>query len=241
MKERFLKCKYPLVLSIITLLIGCLFVFLCILEPWFFRWITFFLVFAPFIIFAIITWFSNYFYYKKYVQTITLVLSVIITWGLLGYYCVVLFFGCCYASENDYTNIKNYERIVNSEYLLKVFPKNVPINVSNIQFSYNHGFLQGMSWISLSYEDDKLNKDLVDDKFNDISSRVGSLEDFSNDNFFQSTVFLNTSFEEDEKKEFTIYLIDSFCDESGYCNHGGYLIVAYNDKAQEILYKYYHW
>ena len=44
-----------------------------------------------------------------------------------------------------------------------------------------------------------------------------------------------------KKENFTIYVNYARCDDSGYCNHGEYILVAYNDITKEIIFKEEHW
>jgi len=53
--------------------------------------------------------------------------------------------------------------------------------------------------------------------------------------------FLSQADIHDKIDNYVIYLIDSRCDNSGYCNHGEFRLVAFNELNKEIVYQYSYW
>lgn len=183
----------------------------------------------------------NYLYEKKHTENICLVFSAIILWLLLGYYFFIIFMSAVYESENPVMNLKHYKSIVKGDYMLSVFPKEIPESVENVSFVYAPGFMQGDTGISLYYKDESLSTEGVDKKFGETAVRVGNFKELSNDSLFETLSFKDIPVEEKERDNFKIYMMDSKCDDSSYCNHGEYLFVAFNETSHEIIYKYCHW
>ena len=193
----------------------------------------------PTIIFLIIVFISYFKCDTKEKQKRLKKVNLILTLTLAIYYLAVIFFDI-YAELTPVTNTRYYKEKVTGD-LLNVFPKDIPKNVKKIKFDYTPGFLQGASNISLYYVDDNMTASKFENKYSDKSEWVGSSDDYSEKEGLFSGLFYNTPAQSNNKTDYIIYLNKSKCDESGYCNHGYYLLSAFNKKTKEVIYQYREW
>ena len=156
------------------------------------------------------------------------------------YYFFTLFILGFESATTDVTNYKFYNDFIYGE-LYEVFPKKIPKNAENISFYHIDPFLQGGEINSLSYKDDSLTSSIVEEKYKSKSTWIGNADseevpEAVNDYGLFSNISING-----KKENFILYVNSARCDNSGYCNHGEYILVAYNDITKEIIFKEEHW
>lgn len=243
----FKKCTFQLIMFIITFIISLWFLcgntFAYGIEIWFMLTLT---GVIPPIIFGIALYrkykFSNI---KKTKSTINW-FTTIITILLPIYYIATAFILLMTLLGKDITDYHYYKRFTsNNQYI--AFPKKIPKSAENINYYYKLPFLQGGETNLLYYKDNTLTKEKVNKMFSK-AIWIGAIkEDDRIDYILESNtptmdeVFYNTNRIEGYLEDFTLYVFDASCDESGYCNHGNFLIAAYNDNTKEILYRYENW
>ncbi len=81
------------------------------------------------------------------------------------------------------------------------------------------------------------------DKFNKKykSKSVSKLQDYDDKLGLPNGLFSNTPSYGKNENEYLIYFIESYCDNSDYCNHGEFLFAAFNDKTNEVIHKWEAW
>ena len=146
------------------------------------------------------------------ILAIFLVTILIIIWALMS---------ALDAVENPITDVKYYKREIKG-HLLKVFPSDIPDNVEKVEFYYAPGILQGGTNYSLYY---------VDGHKDEYTEKMGLL----------TGAFSYTPAEYENEDDYIIYLIEGNCDNSGYCNHGKFLMTAYNEKTNEVIFRSERW
>ena len=70
---------------------------------------------------------------------------------------------------------------------------------------------------------------------------IGYKEEYTENKGLLTTSFAHTPSYYKNEFDYTIYLIEGNCDDSGYCNHGSFLLVAFNEKTKEIIFKSEQW
>lgn len=233
--KKVFKCeKLTLVMCIITILIGIgIYTDTAIGIPIKENLIIFFISFFPFLIFSLIAKLS----YKspsknKKYRTITIILSLI----LIFYYFVILFLSIFLAAINPVTNPKYYNYYVKGEKLEKVFPSKIPIEAKDINFYYAPGILQGGTMYSLYYVNNNITKEMFDKKYKSKAIWIGNIDEYKDKEGLLTGVFSYTPSYNKNENDYTIYLIEGRCDNSGYCNHGSFLIAAFNEKTSEVVF-----
>lgn len=141
---------------------------------------------------------------------------------------------------NLITDTKYYKDKVNG-HLLEVFPKDIPTNAEEVNFFYSPDFLQGGSSIALYYIDKDMTIDKFDEKYKFKAEWVGYFEDYNDKDGLLTGAFLNTPAQYNNENDYIIYLVNSRCDNSGYCNHGNFLFTSFNKNTNEIIFKSENW
>lgn len=233
--KKVFKCeKLTLVMCIITILIGIgIYTDIAIGIPIKEKLIIFFVCFFPFLIFLLIAKLS----YKspsknKKYRTITIILSLI----LIFYYFVIMFLSIFLAAINPVTNPKYYNYYVKGEKLENVFPSKIPIEAKDINFYYAPGILQGGTTYSLYYVNNNITKEMFDKKYKSKAIWIGNIDEYKDKEGLLTGVFSYTPSYNKNENDYTIYLIEGRCDNSGYCNHGSFLIAAFNEKTSEVVF-----
>ncbi len=144
------------------------------------------------------------------------------------------------AVENPITDVKYYKREIKGD-LLKVFPPDIPDNVENVEFYYAPGFLQGGTNYSLYYIDKNMTMDKFDKKYKDKAIWIGHKDEYTEKRGLLTGAFSYTPAEYENEDDYIIYLVEGKCDNSGYCNHGNYLMTAYNEKTNEVIFRLEDW
>lgn len=158
------------------------------------------------------------------------------------YLLIVIFIVGVIESMNAVTNYKTYKILYNkNDAYINQFPKNVPRNAKNVKFYYYPGALQSDSLMELYYKvDDKTLKEYKS-KYGKSAIWIG--DSYSKNDFLDKyDISYNLNLESVRiSKDYTIYYLCTKCDNSGYCNHGGYSFAAINEDTNECIFKYQYW
>lgn len=203
--------------------------------------ITLLISYLPFIMFFIISLLSYHLKNNLKAIKVIKIITKILTYLQVFYYFMAIFMITILMAINPVTNPKYYKFFVNSDELTKVFPKQIPDNAENVQFYYAPGVLQGSTDYVLYYIDKNINLDRFNDLFKDKAIWIGHEKDYTEKRGLLTGIFSHTSIKYENKNDFIIYLIEGKCDDSGYCNHGNYLLVAINENTNEIIYESRSW
>lgn len=182
---------------------------------------------------------SNKFINKKYTKIISLITSIILFFVTIIYYFIILLFIIFMDFDQPIKDIKYYDQYVNTN-LLDFFPSEVPKNVEDIIFIYSPKLLQSIGETSLYYVDKNLNVESFENKYKKDAIWVGYKKDYLQNKGLLNNIF-SSHLSIDNEDKFKIYLFDAKCDDSGYCNHGGFSLVALNENTNEVLYTSQKW
>ena len=241
-KMDYVNYKYYVIMCNITLIIGSFLVYNSLgvsLKP---QLIILLFSYLPLILFLINTVIVIKNKEKKKIVNIFTGLSIFLTCILIFYYFFVIFIIVLMQAMYGVSNPHFYKQYVSDSYLNEVFPQSIPINVSNIVFHYNPPFLQGSMIHYLYYADKNMTINKFDKKYKNKAIWIGHKNEYNEKQglltsdlvmFEEGAYNRRTSHEND----FIIYLIKGKCDDSGYCNHGEYLLAAFNEKTKEVIYK----
>lgn len=238
--EFFKQNIFKIILCILTFLIGCLIfcsiaIGISIKE----QLIIMLISFLPFLIFLLITIFSYYHKekYKIVIRAITIILSIL----LIGYYFIATILCIILQSLNPVINPNYYNYYIQTSNLKEKFPNKIPNNAENIKFIHSTGILQGGTIYSLYYIDNKMTDEIFMKKYKNKAIWIGHIDEYTDKKGLLSGVFNNTPAHDKNKNNYTIYLMDGDCDNSGYCNHGNYIIAAFNEKTHEVIFSSEQW
>lgn len=195
----------------------------------------------PFSIFLLITRLTYIYHEKKNTKTISNTITLILTL-LFTFYCPINTFITILINDMMYPtkDINNYQKYIKSKRLSEVFPNEIPKEVKDPILIYSPGFLQASNRYVLYYVDPNLNIIDFDNQYLPKAKWIGN----NNDDDLPMAVdinFTNLPVEEKDIDNFKIYVIDSYCDDSGWCNHGRYLIVAVNEYTKQVIYESETW
>lgn len=195
----------------------------------------------PFSIFLLITRLTYIYHEKKNTKTISNTITLILTL-LFTFYCPINTFTTILINDMMYPtkDINNYQKYIKSKKLSEAFPSEIPKEVKDPILIYSPGFLQAGNRYVLYYVDPDLNIIDFDNQYLLKAKWIGN----NNDNDLPMAVdinFTNLPVEEKDIDNFKIYVIDSYCDDSGWCNHGRYLIVAVNEYTKQVIYESETW
>lgn len=241
-KEIFKTSKFPFIMSIVCILLGYIPFTIGIGTEIKAKLLIILVSFLPATWFIAIAILSYRFREKEKSKSVSNTITGLLSLFLPIYYFIALIACMLITIFNPNMNPKYYTHYINenSTYLKKVFPKKIPDKVENVKFTYYPGLLQGGTMYSLYYVDKNLSKEKFDKKYKEKAIWIGHKDDYNDESGLLTGVF--SSLDNIENKEdFLIYLIDGDCDDSGYCNHGEYLIVAYNEKTNEVLFESENW
>ena len=246
-RKNLVHCIFPFIMTIITLLVGILLFIMTKGDPIIMRSIMGFFSFLPTIVFFVILIVAYFKCTTRTSKDIVLGLCSILTFLLLGYYICWIFIGAFVEADHPITDIHSYKDKVNGNRLLKAFPKEIPKDVENIKFEYSPGVLQAGTDISLYYVDKNMTLEKFDKMYKNKAIWIGHINDYNNRTDkqtspgIQSGLLLNDVATYENANDYVIYLIESYCDNSGYCNHASFLFAAYNEKTNEIIYASEEW
>lgn len=238
-KEVFKNSKFTFIMSIITFMVG-IYIGLSVLGvPLSKFMIVLLLSLVPCLYYLIILTLDCK--YKKNKKTLINIFKYGGLFILPIYYFLILFVALGIAFTNPITDVKYYNHYVNGE-LNEIFPKKIPKDAEKVSFYYTPGLLQAGTIYSLYYIDKDINSDKINELYKDKAIWIGKISEYEKDKDLLNNAFsfspLDGAIYEDD---YTIYLFEGDCDDSGYCNHGKLLFMAYNDNTKEILYKAEGW
>jgi len=238
----FKKIRFPLIMSIITFLIGIFLSYDSIGFPFVAKLIIFIAAFTPcilFVIFMIVIYKNKK---KKKVVSVFKTISIVVTCLLLFYYFIAMFVVVFTEATNPMTNHKYYSYyIFTTPGLKKAFPSKIPKDAENIKFYYAPGVLQGGTRYTLYYVDKNMTLSKFDKKYKKQAEWIGHKDEYTEKSGLLGGAFYSTPAEYKNENDYIIYLIDGNCDDSGYCNHGNFLIAAFNEKTKEVVYSTESW
>ena len=237
LKEIKKNNKLAFIFVIINFIIGTLLFYEALFRSINIILITLLISYLPFIIFFIISLLSCHLKDNLKAIKVIKIITKILTYLQVFYYFMAIFIIAILMSLNPVTNPKYYKFFVNSDELTKVFPKQIPKNVENVQFYYAPGVLQGSTDYVLYYIDENINLD----NFKEKATWIGTKDEYTKVNGILRGASTYTPIEYKNEDDFIIYLIKGECDDSGYCNHGKYLFAAINENTNEIIYKLSFW
>ena len=241
-KESILeKCTFSFVMTIITSIIGFYFYWLSKGDEFLVSLIISLIGYLPAIVFLVITLIRYYKADSQKVKRASKSITVLLTAGLLYYYIFAIFICAFIEVDNPVTNINNYKSKLNDSSLLKVFPKDIPANVEKVDFIYAPGILQGSTKVALYYVDKNMTKEKFDRKYKKKAIWIGYLGEYTEKRGLLSSAFTKTPASSKNESDYIIYLVEAECDESGYCNHGSFNFAAFNEKTNEVIYKFEEW
>lgn len=241
LKEMKKNNKLAFNFVIIDFIVGTLLFYDALFRPINIILLTLLLSYLPFIIFFIISLLSYHFKNNLKAIKIIKITTKILSYLQVFYYFMAIFMITILMALNPVTNPKYYKFFVNYDELTKVFPKQIPDNASNVQFYYAPGVLQGGTDYVLYYIDNNITLDKFNEKFKNKSIWIGHENEYTEKKGLLTSIFSHTPIEYEKKDDFIIYLIEGECDNSEYCNHGNYLLVAINENTNEIVYKSSSW
>lgn len=236
----FNNSKFSFVMFVITFLIAVL----CLLSKGISfsdRLIMMLFTVIPCIGYLIIIILSNKFAFKKYSMVIIKVISIIYTFLVLVYYLVLCFCFTLLELDDPIKDVKYYKDYINGDYLLSIFPKEIPNDVEDVLLIYSPNVLQSGEVTSLYYVDSNFDIKYYDNKYLESAKWVGYKNEYMDNKGLFGRIATYMPIEYSEEDEFKIYLMDEDCDDSGYCNHGKFLLVAVNEDEGQVLYTFQRW
>lgn len=234
------RILFPLQMCVITFIIGVFLTYISNNVLIRNQIIIYFLTYIPFILFVIVTLLYYKFKNKK-ILSILKTFSMMLTCLLLFYYFTILFVIGLEAFSNPITDIKYYKHYVKGTSLIENFPKEIPNDVQNIEFYYAPAFLQAGTNYSLYYMDKNMTLDKFDERYKELAIWIGHKEEYTEKEDLLDSAFSFTPAKYINEEDYVIYLIKGKCDNSGYCNHGEFSFVAYNDETNEVIFRAAKW
>lgn len=238
----FKKIRFPFIMSIITFIIGTMLAYTSIGMPVGKDFAIVLLAsYLPFIFFLVITLLCYYFGNKKEIRFVFKFISGVLTLLLLYYYVMAIIIIGFLEAENPVTNVKYYKHQVNGTELTKVFPKEIPDDVENVKFHYAPGVLQAGTNYMLYYVDKNMTMEKFDNNYKEKAIWIGHKKEYTEKTGLLSGAFSYTPANYKNEDDFIIYLVNGECDDSGYCNHGKFLLAAYNEQTNEVVFRAEYW
>lgn len=118
--------------------------------------------------------------------------------------------------------------------VIRDFPSSIPDDAYDVKFYYESSALQKGSVMNLYYKVDSDTVKMYKDKYKKIEIDKSKI-DVDNIN----KLYLGNNIKIDDN--YRLYFLYSYCDESGYCNHGEYSYVAINEKSNECIFVLSKW
>lgn len=233
----FKKTKFTFIMCIITFIIGLFFLYigrgnelsymikLCIMA------------YIPFIVYLLFTYLSYHYYGTPKVKVIKK-LSSFISASLVFYYIFALMFSIFMLVDYPLKKTKYYNYYVEAIGGEDLFPSSIPKSAKNIRIYNSPWILQSGTGLSLYYIDEEM--DITD--FLNTYTKKAKWQGYMNEYNLEEGLFYNFYDNHIENhNDFLIYLIDSKCDNSGYCNHGFRSLVALNHHTKEVIFEISEW
>lgn len=165
--------------------------------------------------------------YKKGKILANIIFPIIVIIPYLFYVIISIFFIGFIAVENPDTKLSQYKQC------LDYFPKEIPDNYKEAKYYHSYPFLQAgeETMLYLKIDEDYIN--YYRKKYQDKTVRLHKDASDPYEDRYQDFVSIT--------KDFDLYLLDSSCDDSGYCNHGREEYILINEDTNEILFYYSAW
>lgn len=227
------KISFLTITLIFSIIIGIIFFRTSIGIPNKIRLKVLFISFLPSIIISLFIILKKFFG-KNLKKEIKLIIKIIFTYLLIFYYIFSMVVISFIRFENPITDKKYYSLIEKSS---KVFPKEIPNNVEKVKFKQTNGLLQAETSTSLYYIDKNLNQEDFQKKYQSQSIWIGYYKDYNKENHSLTSNFFN----QENKDNFLIYLIEDKCYKKSSCNHGNLSFVAINEITKEVIYESKYW
>lgn len=228
-KFSFQKATLSTILLTISLVIFALFAQQIIFDSFLMRLKYYALTFIPVAVFLLLTFLT----YKGKIKEGWSSLIALVLFLIFNVYNLIMIFAIAIDEiENPISNIRYYEQFRHED-----FPEEIPKEAKDVKMYYQPGLLQGGSVTGVYFRID--NEEIIQEYI----SKYEKEAKYSSLNYepdgvtgYLSSDFLYTPYEYQElPKEFVIYYLEQRCDDSGYCNHGEYTIVAINDDTNEVI------
>lgn len=232
-KLAFQKATLSTILLTISTVIFLLFIPQIRFDSFFIRLKYYALIFIPVAVFFVLTFFT---YKGKIRESLSSFIALVLF--LVGnvYYFMMVFSIVIDQIENPITNIRYYETFRHDD-----FPKTIPKGAENERMFYHPGLLQGGSVVGVYF---KIDNEAV---IKEYISKYEKIAKYTSLNYKPDNITgyepykLACSPYEELPEDFIIYYLEQRCDDSGYCNHGEYTIVAINDATNEIICENSNW
>lgn len=230
------KAQFPFIMTIIALLFGLLCIYLMIdVKESNNKILTVCNGLLPFIVFLLITRLTYAYREKKNTKLISNLVTAILSLFFISYFVTYTFTIVTFdAFMNPEVNIKQYRKYVHSERLLRAFPSEIPSDAENPILIYSPGILQAADKYMLYYIKPNINLLDFDNKYGANAKWVGYYNDEEKP-LGTDITFGDLPIKYSEESNFKIYVLESYCDDSGWCNHGNYLLVAVNEKTRQVV------
>lgn len=101
--------------------------------------------------------------------------------------------------------------------------------------------LQGGTRYTLYYVDKNMTLDKFDKKYKEQAKWIGYKNDYTENDDLLSSIFYYTPSEYKNEYDYIVYLIRGNCYKPDSCNHGEFLIAAFNEKTQEVVFSSEDW
>ena len=230
MKQKYLNCLFILfgLLNVILMII-----FLTINSFNIYNFTLFLIGLLPTFI-----WFISLILIKIYKNKTTLrrvlnILSIILIIVYIPFLFIWLILYSLTKSFNPENDINNYQQYSYNDY----FPIDIPSNYIDASFYHSYPFLQAGEEIILYL---KLEKQEILNYKNQFILYNNEIHKDMLSSFPIS--YRNTPYESNViDNNFDIYIIESTCDDSTYCNHGLNKHVTLNENTNEIVFYYHKW
>lgn len=237
-KKALKKSIFPFIMAVITFIFSSWLFYLCRCDPIILRIILMFVFYFPPVLFLSIALEGYFKYYLNFVQKKIIIITIGLIFFSFFYYLFAILFAAFEESSNPITNVKYYKDKVNGS-LLKVFPKEIPDDVDGVKFMYAPGVLQAETDIFLYYVDKNMTADEFAKNYKTKAKWIGHIKEYNDIEGLSGGALSDTP--NNNEDDYLIYLVEGRCDESGYCNHGEYLLAAFNEKTKEVFYKSAYW
>ncbi len=242
LKDIFSKCTFQCIMFILTLIIGIWILFTNNLaygiKPYILCFLTAIIPPLSFLRYIIKKYKS---YKNKETRSDINWNTAIISVGLPIFYILMVFIIFGMTLGVDVKNPRYYKQFLNEE-LIEIFPESIPKNAEKIKYLHSDPFLQKGEENLLYYVDKSLEQNVVDNKYREKALWIGKFDDEDKPKSIGNPI--NQLYDIDEignVEDFLVYVFKDSCYGDGYCNHGEYIYVAYNDVTKEIIYKQEHW
>lgn len=86
-----------------------------------------------------------------------------------------------------------------------------------------------------------MTKEKFEKKYSNEAIWIGHKENYTEKKGLLSSAFAYTPAYYTNENDYIIYLIEGRCDDSGYCNHGNFMLTAFNEDTNEVVFRSEQW